>query len=323
MSLKTKLKGFADKHNIIYGTGSAEPFEEYRHTLTADVPFVGFTSEQRINPALTLEGARGLIAIGLPYNNRYTQSTSDTLCARLSEGAVGEDYHITVMRLLTELGELLFADSGDKYMCFCDTGPLSDALVAIRCGIGYAGLNHAVINERFGAMFFIGYIITTAELEKTETAANRCTNCGVCVKSCPSGALKADGSFEYERCVAYLTQKKGIISDELKAVMGTYIYGCDICRRICPLTPPPQNSDGCAYPEIKGLLTMTNKEFKKIYGNTAIGWRGKRTIVRNTIIALGNLRDKRGLELIKPFLEDSSEELRDAAQWAAGRINEV
>jgi epoxyqueuosine reductase len=251
------------------------------------------------------------------------KSESGELCARLSEGAVGEDYHITVMRLLTELGELLFSDGDDKYMCFCDTGPLSDALVAIRCGIGYAGLNHAVINERFGAMFFIGYIITTAELEKTEHTAKLCTDCGKCVKCCPSGALRSDGSFKYERCVAYLTQKKGIISDELKSVMGTYIYGCDICRRVCPLTPPPKSAEGCAYPEISGLLSMTNKEFKAIYGNTAIGWRGKRTIVRNALIALGNLRDKRGLELIKPFSEDSNEELRDAAQWATGRINEV
>jgi epoxyqueuosine reductase len=323
MSLKNKLEVFAKQNGIIYGCGSAEPFEEYRETLAESVPFVGFSPEERINPALTLADANSLIAIGLSYNNRYSAPETNEPCARLSAGAVGEDYHITVMRLLEELGKLLFADSEEKYMCFCDTGPLSDALVAIRCGLGCAGLNHAVINERFGAMFFIGYIITTAELEQTEPPVNHCKNCGICVKSCPSSALKADGSFNYERCVAYLTQKKGIIPDELKSAMGTYLYGCDRCRRVCPLTPEGKVTDGCAYPEIKSILSLTNKGFKERYGDTAIGWRGRRTIVRNAIIALGNLKDKRGLELLKPFLEDSNEEIRDAAQWANKQIQEV
>jgi epoxyqueuosine reductase len=315
-----KIKKFATENGLIYGCGSAEPFYEYADRLARKVPFVSFTAEERIDPSITLSGAKSLIALGLSYNKIYSKKDNSILRATLSEGAVGEDYHLIMERLLSQLGEILFADTAEKYLCFCDTGPLADAAVAVRCGLGCFGLNHAVINDRFGAMFFVGYIITTAEIAATNKPENNCTGCGACVRACPSGALKADGSFDYSCCVAYLTQQKGVISDELKAFMGTFIYGCDACRRNCPLTPKGENSDGCAYPDIEELLSLTNKGFNALYGNTAIGWRGKRTIARNALIALGNLKQSDGLPLIEPFLSSESEELRDAALWAKKQI---
>lgn len=320
MNLRDKIESFTREKGVIYGCGSAEPFYEYADTLSRTVPFVNYRAEERMYPDLTLTGAKGLIALGLSYNNSYERPQDDKLYAALSEGAVGEDYHTVMIRLLNELAELLFKGTEYKYRCFCDTGPLSDALVALRCSLGCAGLNHAVINERFGSMFFIGYIITTAEIEPINKPQNRCNNCGICVKACPSGALGYDGSFNYEVCVAYLTQKKGIIPDEFKQAMGTYIYGCDICRKVCPLTPEPVYAPGCAYPEIAELLNLSNREFQNRYGNTAIGWRGKRTIMRNALIALGNLGDERGIALAERFLTDNAEELRDAAAWAVKQM---
>ena len=75
-----------------------------------------------------------------------------------------------------------------------------------------------------------------------------------------------------------------------------------------------------AYPEIEELLNLSNSEFQNRYGNTAIGWRGKRTIVRNAIIALGNIGDRRGIALAERFLTDNAEELRDAAAWAVKQM---
>ncbi len=320
MSLKEIIKAFADKHNLIYGCGSAAPFEQYRDILSVPVPFVGYSAEERIDPAKTLDGAKSLIALGLSYNNSYPEPKEGKLCARLSEGAVGRDYHLIMDGYLKELCALLSENSTEKYLPFCDTGPLSDGLVALRCNLGYNGFNHSVINDRLGTMFFIGYIITTAEIAPTPPVENKCTKCGLCAKSCPSGALGADGSFNAERCTAYLTQKKGIIPDELKPFMGSYIYGCDVCRRVCPLNPPQTAAQGCAYPIIADILNMTNRQFNEVYSESAIGWRGRRTIVRNAIIALGNIGDKRGLELIKPFLTDTNEDLKDAAKWAENRI---
>ena len=320
MSLKSEIADFAAEHNLIYGCGSAEPFEEYRQALSKRVPFVTYSTEERLDPSLTLKGAKSLIALGLSYNYSY-EKHGEGLSVSLSEGAVGEDYHRVMERLLKELGERLFK-RGEEYLCFCDRGPLADGLVALRCGLGFGGLNHGVINGRFGSMFFIGYIITTIFIEPDPKPESKCSGCGVCVRTCPSGALHSDGTFEVEKCAANLTQQKGIIPDEYKKYIGTYIYGCDICRRICPLTPKPQRAGGCAYAKIEELLALSNREFNAAYGSTAIGWRGKRTIVRNALIALGNLKDKRGLELLTPYLENESEDLRDAATWAKKQIEE-
>ena len=320
MSLKDKIENFAREKGVIYGCGSAEPFYEYADTLSEEVPFVNYSREERMYPELTLPGARSLIALGLSYNNSYERPGNDRLCASLSEGAVGRDYHLVMSDLLKELASVLFEGTEWEYCCFCDTGPLSDALVALRCSLGCPGLNHGVINKRFGSMFFIGYIITTAELEPAPKSENLCNNCGICVKSCPAGALKSDGSLNSEVCVAYLTQKKGIIPHELKPAMGTYIYGCDICRKVCPLTPEPVPAQGCAYPEIEELLNLSNREFKDRYGSTAIGWRGKRTIVRNALIALGNLGDKGCISLGEIFMVDPGASIREGAAWAVRQM---
>ena len=320
MNLKDKLKKFADENGVIYGCGSAEPFYEYEAALSRTAPFVSYSKDERMYPELTLPGARGLIALGLSYNYSYDKPPESALCGALSEGAVGEDYHLIMQGLLKDLGSRLFEGTEYEYRCFCDTGPLSDALVALRCSLGCVGLNRGILNKRFGSMFFIGYIITTAKIESTPKPENICNGCGMCVRGCPSGALEYDGRFNSEVCVAYLTQKKGIIPNELKPVMGTYIYGCDICRRVCPLTPSPVHAPGCAYPEIEELLGLSNKEFKVRYGNTAIGWRGRRIIIRNALIALGNIGDKRGISLAEPFLSDPAPELRDSALWAVEQM---
>lgn len=318
MNLKAEIAAFAREHNLIYGCGSAEPFEEYRESLQKQVPFVRYTFEERLNPSLTLKGAKSLIALGLSYNYCY-EKQGDGLTGLLSEGAVGEDYHLVMGKLLKGLGERLFKN-GEEYCCFCDTGPLADGLVALRCGLGFWGLNHGVISDRFGSMFFIGYIITTAFIEPDEKPENKCNGCGKCITSCPSGALHSDGSFDVEKCAANLTQQKGVIADEYKKYIGNYIYGCDVCRRVCPLTPKPTRAEGCGYPEIEAILSLSNREFKAHYGNTAIGWRGKGVIARNALIALGNLKDKRGLRLLEPYLDSSSEALKDAALWAKKQI---
>ncbi len=312
----SKTEAFAKKHSLICGCGSAEPFYEYADILSRQVPFVNYGIEERTDPSLTLEGAKSLVALGLSYNAKYKAPDDGIPRARLSEGAVGEDYHTVMKKLLSSLAHELFDGTDEKYMFFCDTGPLSDCLVALRCSLGCMGRNNGIINKKFGSAFFIGYIITTAEIEPSPKADKLCSGCGKCVKACPSGALRSPSGFDHKKCVAYLTQKKGIIPDELKKYMGTYIYGCDICRRVCPLTPAPEASEGCAYPDIKKLLLLTDREFRALYGNTAIGWRGRRTIMRNALIALGNIGTEDAARLAAPFLESPHEDIRDAALWA-------
>lgn len=63
---------------------------------------------------------------------------------------------------------------------------------------------------------------------------SHCLGCGRCVRACPTGALRGDGSVDARRCISYLTIEShdGIPAD---IPTGNTLYGCDVCRRACPL----------------------------------------------------------------------------------------
>ena len=66
---------------------------------------------------------------------------------------------------------------------------------------------------------------------------------------------------------------------------------------------------------------MSNKEFERSYKPTAAGWRGKRTLQRNALIALGNMKAD-AADLLEKFADDSREDIRMAARYSLDRIKE-
>jgi ribosome-binding ATPase YchF (GTP1/OBG family) len=70
------------------------------------------------------------------------------------------------------------------------------------------------INERLGSYFFIGYVVTDCEFEEDSENNSKCAGCGKCISACPLGAL--GDSFCEEKCLSYITQKKGELSEEEK-----------------------------------------------------------------------------------------------------------
>lgn len=324
MSLYNKLKEFSVKENIIAGVGSAEPFYELKEYLKdKEVPFVNFTPEERSEPGLIMKNAKSIVAIGLSYNVVYKKINDGRSRGNMSAGAVGTDYHIVVMDKLKKLKYELLPEREVKM--FSDTGPLSDRDVALRCGLGTRGKNGSVINSEIGGMFFIGYMITDVEYELwqgEEGKAVYCGECDRCIRACPNSAI-SDGKCDYSRCISYITQKKGALSDEEYKAIGRQIYGCDVCQRVCPYNKKFKVSENeYAYPDIEKLLNMTNREFKEIYGNTAAGWRGKRTLQRNALAVLGNIGDKKGLDIALKYTKSEYEDLRSAAEYAVKCIKE-
>jgi len=74
-------------------------------------------------------------------------------------------------------------------------------------------------------------------------------------------------------------------------------------------------------PLLKPLLTLSNKEFKEVWGSTAAAWRGKKPIQRNAIIALAHFKDISSLPLLKDILlNDERPMIRQTTAWAIGKI---
>jgi len=325
--LEKIIYNFADKNNIIIGIGNAFDFENVRDSLKNTIPFVNKNIDERIKPSITMKNVKSIIAIGMGYNKKLKIKTDDKLRGKISIAAVGTDYHIIIKNKLEKLKNELLNYTNFESMIFCDTGPLVDKEVAKRCGLGWQGKNSLIISKKFGSMFFIGYMLTNLELAPSKSydlCYNECGSCNTCIKNCPGNALSENG-YNWRKCISYLTQVKNLDSDKYDSI-GMQIYGCDVCQQSCKFN---KNTDfeyitdiETVMPDIEKLLSISNKEYNNKYKNTAAGWRGKKILQRNAIIALGNIKDKKAICLLEKMKKDNREEISKAAKWSLQKIME-
>ena len=286
--------------------------------------------EKRINPKLTFPDCKTIIVIGLSYNNTFNKRVDYSLKGALSKSSWGLDYHKVLKKRMEKLIEEIkkFAEFNYKY--FVDTGPLIDRELAKKSGIGYYGKNSSIINDEYGSFIFIGYILTDLDIETSPILLEeKCGDCNICIKSCPTGALEGPYRFNPKKCISYLTQTKEKIPYELRNKMGFKIYGCDTCQLVCPknkdIKKPnheeflPKDTKG--YMDIEELLSISNKQFKEKYGSMSGSWRGKNVLKRNGIIALGNMKYKDNINLLEPLLKDPNPTIREYAAWVILNID--
>lgn len=285
--------------------------------------------EKRLNPKATFPDCKSIVVIGVSYNVDYDERPEFYLKGKLSMASWGQDYH----RVLKEKIEKLICEIEKKtefsYIYFVDTGPLIDRELARKAGVGFYGKNCSVINEKYGSFIFLGYILTDLSLEKDEVEEEKCGQCELCIKACPTGAIEGPYRINPKKCVSYLTQSKEDIPYDLRTKMGIKVYGCDTCQLVCPKNKGVRKNRGHefipndtkGYLDIVELFQMSNKDFREKYGSMAGSWRGKKILKRNCLVALGNMKDERSLDFLKRVLVDKEPMMRKYAAWAILNIN--
>lgn len=342
MNLKKKIKDYGREVGVdLIGIASAEPFEELRSILEErqrQGKLSGFEEkdiEIRIDPAQTLADAKSIIVIGQSYNIDDTKMiVSEPEAAyrgKLARTAWGRDYHLVLSEKLKVIGDFIEEQvSNFQYRAFVDTGPLVDRQVAYRAGLGWYGLNNTLINEEYGSWFFIGYMITNLDLPPDAPLQdNQCLQCKKCIEACPSGALEGAYGFDAGKCLSCRLQKKEPIPINEREVFGKRLYGCDVCQQVCPHNQRAKKARGRDFiprepfgqVDLIKLLTMGNRDFKETFGQNASGWRGKRVLQRNAIMALVNHRDPTAAIHLVPLLRDPRPEIRKDALWAIVKLN--
>lgn len=338
MDLKKYIKEKALEIGLdIIGFCSSEPFYEikefliYRKQKGYETEFEEKDTKLRFNPKEILPSAKTIVAVGLSYNIDYKNNIDkkNIFKGRLSRASWGIDYHKVLYKKLELLVDYIKKVKDIEYKIFVDTGPLVDREVAKRAGLGWYGKNCSIINDEYGSFIFIGYIITNLEIAIDKESISKCGDCRLCLNACPTKALEDEYILNSKKCISYLTQTKERIPYELRDKMNTKIYGCDTCQIVCPKNKNirkgktkefiPKVTGG--YLDIVEIFKLSNREFKEKYGHIAGSWRGKNILKRNCIIALGNLRDKRALELLTKALEDSSPMIREYSAWALMKID--
>jgi epoxyqueuosine reductase len=188
--------------------------------------------EERLDPARVLPGARSALCVALNY---YQGEAPEPSWRPVARYAWGRDYHDVIGPRLERLAAHLAEAAGARSRGYVDTGPVLERDLAARAGLGWIGKNTMLLHPRLGSWFFIGVLLTTAELAHDEPLADRCGTCRACLDACPTGAFIAPYVLDARRCVSYLTiEHRGDIPPEARAGMAGWQFGCDICQDVCP-----------------------------------------------------------------------------------------
>lgn len=293
---------------------------------------------RRRDLSVILPDARSLVVVGLDYFTLEIPEAiaQDPARGRFSNYAWGIDYHDLMLERLEALAAYVEAEAGEgtATRAYVDTGAILERSHAERAGLGFVGKNTLLINPRRGSFFFLGEIITDAVLEYDEPNLDEMPGCGSCTRclvACPTDAFPRPHVLDARRCISYLTiEYKGFIPQDLRPLMGNWVYGCDVCQEVCPWqrfaqpTPfqeafGPVNLDHAA-PPLADLLALTDDSFAERYRGTPI-YRIKRPrLVRNACIAAGNSGLPGLAGHVVPLLADESPLVRGHAAWALGRL---
>lgn len=235
-------------------------------------------------------GKNGVICAVFPY---LPPKSSD---GNISVYARGNDYHIWVKRCLENACEELREKyKGYTFNPYTDISPFNEVKTAVSCGLGVLGKNCLLITKDFGSYVFIGTIETNFPIYMAEIPIQSCIQCGLCIKKCPSGAI-SDKGIEIKKCLSDITQRRGELDEREQELIreNDYIWGCDICQKVCPMNEGKKKSDvteivtSLSYKDVD----MSDRAFRKRYSSYAFSFRGVQPLKRN--IKLKN--EKKGIK---------------------------
>lgn len=231
----------------------------------------------RRDPSLLLEGAKTVISLALNY---YPVRFQPSGTLRVAYYAYGRDYHEVMREKMSKLAHFIEEITGCTTRPCVDSAPVRERYWAQQAGIGFIGRNNCLIIPGKGSYFFLGEIVTTAELLPDEPCRMTCGDCGKCVQACPSGAIVEEGAADCNRCLSCLLIENH--DEELPAwvsgVIGDRVVGCDDCQLCCPHNAPAVATAEPEFTPTEAVLSltrqrvseMTSGEFRRTFAHSAI-----------------------------------------------------
>ncbi len=290
--------------------------------------------ERGSDPEQLLPGAKSIISLGLAYYPG-PEEPAGPKSGKVARYARGRDYHRVMKRrmrrIVVALGEhpgLQFNDDTPAARWFVDDGPMLDRAAAARAGLGWFGKNGNILNPIHGSWILLGQIITNLSLAPDAPLAKSCGNCTRCIPACPTDAIVAPYVVDNRRCISYLTiEHRGVIPHELRAGIGTWIFGCDLCQEVCPVnrkavstSDPNFGRKDLSSVDLVELLEMTEAQFRDRFAGTPVmraKWIGMQ---RNACVALGNAAEPSTVTALTRALNSADPLVKQHAAWALGRI---
>jgi len=244
------------------GIARAEPFvEEGRVTRErveaghySGMPW--FSAERAdfsSDPRNLLPTARSIVSLAMSYRPDGVPPSSEAGAprGRVSAYAWGRDYHTVLKERMERVVTFIRASHGPEQQArtLVDTARIIDRAAARRAGVGWVGKHTNVITKEAGSWVFLGEILTELELAPDAPLRTNCGSCDLCLRVCPTKAIVAPYTVDSNRCISYLTiEHRGAIPRDLRPLMGSWIFGCDLCQEVCP---PNQRAGAPAHREFR------------------------------------------------------------------------
>jgi epoxyqueuosine reductase len=281
-----------------------------------------------------LASARTLVVVALAYDRDAPIPTA-ALVGKIARYARGDDYHLVMRDRLVALADRIAHELGHAVATrpCVDSAPVLEREWAERGGLGFVAKNTMLIAPGLGSYVVLGELLVDAELPISAPESPpkpRCGSCTACLDACPTSAFTDAYVLDARRCISYLTiEHHGAIPAELRAAIGTWIFGCDVCQEVCPFNagagePPadelrPRSIDH-ALPDLAKLARAGTNQLRQLVKRTALRRVPRRVLLRNVAVALGNTGSADAIEPLAQLLSDTEPLVRAHAAWALGEL---
>lgn len=336
--------------------------EHYRAWMdagfAAEMAYMTRRPELLAHPRVLVPHALSIITLAVNYYADAPPFRDDSRFGRVARYAWGLDYHDVIkprlVRLATEIESL--AGRPLHARCFVDAVPLLERGVAARAGLGFVGKNTNLLQPQRGSWFFLSEILIDLELPADDEPVKiSCGTCHRCLDACPTDAFAGPYRLDARRCISYLTiEHKGAIPFELRAAMGEWVFGCDVCQemqpaathsarlpvivrgqqaeRVCPFNRFSRPTDWHEFAPASGVgprldlletLSLANDAaFRQRFKGTPLLRPKRRGLLRNAAVVAANVGCTAAVPALVERIEQDTEPLiRAHALWALAQLD--